>query len=267
MRLFPHSHSLTLSLPHSHSLTLSLPHSHSLTLSLPHSHSLTLSLPHSHSLTLSLPHSHSLTLSLPHSHSLTLSLPHSHSLTPSLSLPHSLTPSLTPSLPHSLNKAVSSLYFHSLTQALLLLAHFETGKLMKNANLSLIKSCNYLCYAAYWANTSLVPRSPTFFVLRFAFSIRKPKNKKWGRPGNEARQTPVSIQFYCSTQQLKGHIEALEGLGSQVCAADLSQFNSRVQGVKEDILSAIADYIIVQTKVESDDTGGWSHMTWVGGVT
>ena len=88
-------------------------------------------------------------------------------------------------------------------------------------------------------------------------------------------QTPVSIQlFYCSTQQLKGHIEALEGLGSQVCAADLPQFSSRVQGVKEDILSAIADYIMVQTKVESDDTGGWSHVTgWVeshdlvGGVT
>ena len=46
-------------------------------------------------------------------------------------------------------------------------------------------------------NGSLVPRPPPFFVLRFAFSIihgsgraryteRKPKNKKRGRPGNEA---------------------------------------------------------------------------------
>ena len=41
-----------------------------------------------------------------------------------------------------------------------------------------------------------------------------------------------------------------------MCAADLSQFNSRVQGVKEDIVSAIADYIMMQARVESDDTGG-----------
>ena len=75
------------------------------------------------------------------------------------------------------------------------------------------------------------------------------------------------LVYYCLTQQLKGHIEALEGLGSQVCADDLPQFNSRVQSIKEDILSAIADYIMVQTKVESDDTGGWGHVTWVGGVT
>ena len=51
---------------------------------------------------------------------------------------------------------------------------------------------------------SLVPRPPPFFVLRFVFSIihgsgrhssasvyyteHKPKNKKRGRPGNEARR-------------------------------------------------------------------------------
>ena len=56
--------------------------------------------------------------------------------------------------------------------------------------------------ATYLFGISLVPRHPSFFfALRFAFSIihgsggshafvyyteHKPKNKKWGRPGNEA---------------------------------------------------------------------------------
>ena len=37
-------------------------------------------------------------------------------------------------------------------------------------------------------STSLVPRSTPFFVLQFAlyYIERKPKNKKRGRPGNEA---------------------------------------------------------------------------------
>ena len=36
---------------------------------------------------------------------------------------------------------------------------------------------------------SLIPRPPPFFVLWFVYNTqteRKPKNKKWGRPGNEA---------------------------------------------------------------------------------
>ena len=42
---------------------------------------------------------------------------------------------------------------------------------------------------------SLVPRPPPFFVLWFVYyTEHKPKNKKWGRPGNEAR---VLLKVYC----------------------------------------------------------------------
>ena len=55
-------------------------------------------------------------------------------------------------------------------------------------------------------STSLVPRPTPFFVIRFAFQYntqrqksanteRKPKNKKRGRPGNEATGVrPASLQ-------------------------------------------------------------------------
>ena len=78
---------------------------------------------------------------------------------------------------------------------------------------------------------SLVPRSPPFFVLRFAFSIlhgsrrhteHKPKIKKQGRPGNEARPCTGCLQYnYGSiTYPLAPPLLGLQGAGrglSDIC--------------------------------------------------
>ena len=60
-----------------------------------------------------------------------------------------------------------------------------------------------------WWNASLVSRPPPFLVLQFAFSIihgsgrayteRKLKNKKRGRPGNEASGTSNARKVLCAT--------------------------------------------------------------------
>ena len=55
----------------------------------------------------------------------------------------------------------------------------------------------------------------------------------------------------------------MESLRSRVCAPDLPNFDSRVQNVKNEIVSAIANYGMVQASVESRDKshekGMWSY--------
>jgi len=71
--------------------------------------------------------------------------------------------------------------------------------------------------------------------------------------GSWRRLHSEQINATRTVQQLKGHIEAMESLRSRVCASDLPNFDSRVQGIRNEILSAIADYGMLQASLESCD--------------
>jgi len=81
------------------------------------------------------------------------------------------------------------------------------------------------------ANYSLVSGPPTFFVLRFAFSIihgsgsvycteRKPKNKKRGRPGNEAK--PTNNLTHLHTKYLLVTVETIWQAKRELLAVELA---------------------------------------------
>lgn len=56
----------------------------------------------------------------------------------------------------------------------------------------------------------------------------------------------------------------MESLRSRVCASDLPNFDSRVQGIRNEILSAIADYGMLQASLESCDKSHEKGMWYIG---